>query len=164
MSKQHARLLNGLSWCESTAGSHFFTCSISVSANIAAFHAAAAGAAPAWSAEFSWLPRCKSPAHRPAKAEDRGASPRGSTISHGDHDVTAASGPVKAVVRVRIPLVTPISMDPKLRQRSIRLLTGRAGRTSLRVHQHSAAMRPRQQPTNRTPLPCPTPPSLPQPQ
>lgn len=27
-------------------------------------------------------------------------------------------------------------MDPKLRQRSIRLLTGRAGRTSLRVHHH----------------------------
>lgn len=30
---------------------------------------------------------------------------------HGDHDVTAASRPVTAVVPVRIRLVTPISMD-----------------------------------------------------
>ena len=112
-------------------------CSIGVSANTAACRAAAAGAAPAWSA----------------------------TISNGDHDVTAASGPVTAVVRVRIPLVTPISMDPKLRQRSIRLLTGRAGRTSLRVHhlpRHSG--RAAQQYTNNRPIPCPTPASPIQPQ
>jgi hypothetical protein len=31
-------------------------------------------------------------------------------ISHGDHDVTAASRPVKAFVPVRIRLVTPISV------------------------------------------------------
>ena len=58
------------------------TSSIGVSASIAAFHAAEAGAAPAWSIIFSTLPRCKSSACRLAKAEVRGASPRGSTIFH----------------------------------------------------------------------------------
>jgi hypothetical protein len=78
MSKQHARLLTGSSWCKSKPGSHgcvaetdqrpveagksqaryltqppIFTSSIGVSASIAAFHAAEAGAAPAWSAMFS---------------------------------------------------------------------------------------------------------------
>ena len=77
-----------------------------------------------------------SPARRFAKAEVRGASPRESTSFkapvpqqlqgefrklvfvgasptrgssfNGDHDVTAASRPVKAFVPVRIRLVTPI--------------------------------------------------------
>ena len=41
-----------------------------------------------------------SSARRSAKAEVRGASPRESTIFNGDHDVTAASRPVKAFVPV----------------------------------------------------------------
>lgn len=166
------------------------------------------------------LPRCKITAHRRAKAEVRGASPRGSAISDVDHVVTVASRPVKAAVPVQVRLVNPIlnraqdeetnrrsakpihpvqvrgarpfsispvaqaarasdfdsegdgaspsgaaifisrrspmqrqraqtsfsagaspaagtkfPSDPKLRQRSSRLLTGGAGRTSLRVHQ-----------------------------
>ena len=79
-----------------------------------------------------------SPARRSAKAEVRGANPRESasfkdpvpqqlqgefrklvfvgasptrgSSFNGDHDVTAASRPVKAFVPVRIRLVTPISM------------------------------------------------------
>jgi len=133
MSKQHARLLTGSSWCKSTLGSHgcvaetdqrpveagksqaryltqppIFTSSIGVSASTAAFHAAEAGAAPAWSANVSRLPKCKSSARRLAKAEVRGASPRGST--NVDHVVTVASRPVKAAVPVQVRLVNPISI------------------------------------------------------
>lgn len=132
MSKQHVRLLTGSSWCKSTPGSHgcvaeidqrpveagksqarYLTqppvsiSSIGVSASIAAFHAAEAGAAPAWSANVSKLPKCKSSARRFAKAEVRGASPRGST--NVDHVVTVASRPVKAAVPVQVRLVNPIS-------------------------------------------------------
>lgn len=39
-----------------------------------------------------------------------GANPTGGPSFNGDHDVTAASRPVKAFVPVRIRLVTPISM------------------------------------------------------
>ena len=76
--QQHPR------WCpgfESLTLRQSSSSSIGVSASIAAFHAAEAGAAPAWSANPSKLPSCKSSAYRPAKAEVRGASPRGSTIS-----------------------------------------------------------------------------------
>jgi hypothetical protein len=52
------------------------------------------------------------------------------SFSHVDHVVTVASRPVTAAVPVRVRLVN----HPKLRQRSSRLLPGRAGRTSLRVH------------------------------
>jgi hypothetical protein len=60
----------------------------------------------------------------------------GAPFSNVDHVVTVASRPVKAAVPVQVRLVNPISQDPKLRQRSNRLLTGRAGRKSLRVHHH----------------------------
>ena len=43
-----------------------------------------------------------------------GASPTRGSSFNGDHDVTAASRPVKAFVPVRIRLVTPISDGPKL--------------------------------------------------
>ena len=87
-----------------------------------------AGASPATDAMLS---RCNQTARRPAKAEVRGANPRESASfnapvpqelqgefrklvfvgasptrgsnSNGDHDVTAASRPVKAFVPVRIP-------------------------------------------------------------
>ena len=39
------------------------------------------------------LPRCKRSAQRPTKAEVRGASPRGSTISNVDHVVTVSIPP-----------------------------------------------------------------------
>jgi hypothetical protein len=44
--------------------------------------------------------------------------------------------PAASTRRIRTSLrpISPPFSDPKLRQRSIRLLTGRAGRTSLRVH------------------------------
>ncbi len=42
-----------------------------------------------------------------------GASPTRGSIFDGDHDVTAASRPVKAFVPVRIRLVTPISLGRK---------------------------------------------------
>src|ERR1017187_6074692 len=69
------------------------------------FNPTLAGASPATDAICSQ--GVISSARRSAKAEVRGASPRESTIFNGDHDVTAASRPVKAFVPVRIRLVTP---------------------------------------------------------
>ena len=98
------------------------------------FKLALAGASPATDANCSQ--GVISPARRSAKAEVRGANPRESASFkapvpqqlqgefrklvfagasptrgsnfNGDHDVTAASRPVKAFVPVRIRLVTPI--------------------------------------------------------
>src|SRR5512140_3788678 len=72
------------------------------------FNPTLAGASPATDAICSQ--GVISAARRSAKAEVRGASPRESATFNGDHDVTAASRPVKAFVPVRIRLVTPISM------------------------------------------------------
>ena len=48
--------------------------------------------------------------HRTRNADDAGAAPAGGSIfSNGDHIVKAASGSVKAVAWVRIPLVSPFS-------------------------------------------------------
>ena len=78
------------------------------------FNPTLAGASPATDAICSQ--GVISSARRSAKAEVRGANPRESTIFNGDHDVTAASRPVKAFVPVRIRLVTPISGDAAARR------------------------------------------------
>ena len=81
--------------------------SISVSASIAAFHAAEAGAAPAWSAN---LPSSRSVRVLHAALRRRRLEVQvlaGAPFPNVDHDVIAASGPVKAAVRVQIPLVNP---------------------------------------------------------
>ena len=67
------------------------------------------GASPRESASF------QAPVPQQLQGEFRklvfvGASPTRGSNSNGDHDVTAASRPVKAFVPVRIRLVTPISM------------------------------------------------------
>ena len=86
------------------------------------------------------LPRCKS-LHTALRRRRFGVRIlAGAPVFNVDHDVRAASRLVTAAVRVRVPLVNPIT-NPKLRQRSSRLLPGRAGRTSLRVHHgHVAAV------------------------
>ena len=55
---------------------------------------------------FSKLSKCKSHAHRRAKAEDRGASPRESTISCG-HRSIAGRGHANAAMPVRFRLTAP---------------------------------------------------------
>lgn len=47
--------------------------------------------------------------HSSCKRAQTGAAPVAGSIFDGGHDVRAASGSVKTVARVRIPLVSPLS-------------------------------------------------------
>ena len=60
-----------------------------------------------WEHHFASVPQ--QPQERFRKPLFVGASPTRDSNFNGDHDVTAASRPVKAFVPVRIRLVTPIS-------------------------------------------------------
>ena len=98
----------GPSRCESGHGCHFALNGVISSARRSA-KAEVRGANPRESANF------KAPVPQQLQGEFRklvfvGASPTRGSSFNGDHDVTAASRPVKAFVPVRIRLVTPISM------------------------------------------------------
>jgi hypothetical protein len=82
--------------------------SISVSASIAAFHAAEAGAAPAWSAIFpsSRSVRVLHAAVRRRRFEVQVLA--GAPFPYVDHVVTVASRPVKAAVPVQVRLINPV--------------------------------------------------------
>ena len=58
--------------------------------------------------------------HRPRNADHAGAAPAGGSSFNGDHGVKAASGSVKADVRVQVPLISPLSIAHKAKASSHR--------------------------------------------
>ena len=76
--------------------------------------------------------------HRTRNADDAGAAPAGGSIfQNGDHIVKAESGSVKAVVWVRIPLVSPFSSRTCRSRRG-----GRLQPVSYPVQMHRAKAHP----------------------
>ena len=79
MSKQHARLLTGSSWCKSTLGSHFPHVDHVVTVSIPPCEGGSAGAIPVGQPKFQKRARGEESSHRPAKPKHpvqvRGARP-----------------------------------------------------------------------------------------
>lgn len=138
MSKQHARLLTGSSWCKSRLGSHFPPAPLVYLLAQRLFTPQKPGRHRHGVPMFFMLPRCKSGAQRPTKAEVRGASPRGST--NVDHDVTVSIPPCEGGSAGASPVGQPTFRVAHVMKRRIIGLQNRFTRckSGVRVHFQSA--------------------------